>query len=191
MKITTHTAEIRSVEVVRGIVFGSALFCGALMPVASDGRPLERHFGADNSCYERIYTKDHLGQHPDQRVTGIRFDHFPRTYGTEDKNGNIRFDPVSAELYFVISVRFRGSEQVFQDGGFCYPEGQQYRCQIECDGGSFHLNDRDPDSILLINERGFRVSGCGEGKERILDPHPDDGVFRLDRRPNGACNPPK
>ena len=173
-----------------GIVVLAAAALMAIVPSGSDSRPLEKHFGPQNSCYQRVYSQDHLSSHPTQRVSQIRIDHFPRTYGMENENGDIRFDPVTAELYFVVSVKFRNSNRVFRDGGFCTPGGQRYRCQIECDGGSFYLKDRDADSILLINDRGFRISGCSEQGYRILDPEPDDAVFRLDRSPDLACRPP-
>ena len=173
-----------------GTALSAFLVCLLLGPGETNARPLERHFRAENSCYERVYSKEHLNKHPGQRVRQIRFDHFPQTYGTEDASGNIRFGPKTAELYFVVSVSFRGSDQVFTDGGFCYPEGQMYRCQIECDGGGFYLKDRDGGSILLLNERGFYLSGCGSGGERFLDPKPDDAIFRLDRVSAKACIPP-
>jgi len=154
-------------------------------------RPLERHFGANDSCYERVYSGAHLAKHKTQRVTSIRFDHFPKTFGTYDQNNRIAFDPVRAEVYFSVSARFRDSGRLFTNSGICTPQGQIYRCQIECDGGGFSLKHKSAGSILLINETGFAISGCDAEVHRWLDPHPDDKVFRLDRVAAEACTPPR
>ena len=163
----------------------------AIFVSASNARPLEQHFDNTNSCYERVYSSDHLSAHVGQRVSEIRFEHFPTTFGAHDKHGKIKFDPINAELYFSISVKFRGSDQTFSDSGICAPEGDRYRCQIECDGGSFYLTDRSDTSLLLINMSGFAVSGCDAENYRILEPEPDDKLFRLDRLPDHACMPTK
>lgn len=153
-------------------------------------RPLERHFGSGDSCYERVYSSEHLEKHKTQSVTSIRFDHFPTTFGTYDENNRIAFDPGNAEVYFTVSARFRGSGKSFTNSGICTPRGQDYRCQIECDGGGFVLKDKSSGSILLINKSGFAVSGCDAEAHRWLDPEPDDKVFRLDRVAAEACAPP-
>lgn len=154
-------------------------------------RPLERHFGATDSCYGRIYSKDHLKKHHQQKVAEIRFDHFPTTFGTYDENNKIAFDPKTAELHFSISVTFRDSRQRYTNGGLCRPKGDQYQCFIECDGGSFMLKDRSEKSVLLVNDDGFAIAGCGAEEFRRLEPEPDDKVFRLDRLADQFCIAPE
>ena len=161
-----------------------------LMPDAASTRPLERHFGADNSCYQRVYSKAHLNKQSTQRVAEIRFDHFPTTFGMYDDNDQIRFDPDTGAVFFGVSVRFRGSNKRYSSDGTCYPDGGLYRCQVSCDGGSFYLKDRSAKSILLINKTGFAVSGCEAEDFRVLEPEPDDKVFRLDRLAGSSCTPP-
>ncbi len=168
----------------------ASLICGIVLPSLGVSSPLELHFGSKNSCYERIFNDEYLSQHPDQKVRRIRVDHFPQTFGTYDANGNIYFDPANPELYFIVSVVFQDSNLVLSDGGFCRPEGQTYHCRIECDGGGFFLKDRDANSILLINDNGFRVSGCGGSLVRALNPDPANNIFRLHRLPEVACVPP-
>lgn len=171
-----------------GIVLVWAAVATATQSLA---RPLERHFGAGDSCYERVYSREHLEKHKTQKVTSIRFDHFPTTFGTYDQNNRIAFDPVGAEVYFTISARFRDSGKLFTNSGICAPQGQTYRCQIECDGGGFSLKHKSAGSILLINKSGFAISGCDAETHRWLDPEPDDKVFRLDRLAAAACAPPR
>lgn len=154
-------------------------------------RPLEQHFGTGDSCYGRVYSGDHLEKHKTQKVTGLRFDHFPTTFGTYDENNKIAFDPVRAEVYFTVSATFRGSAKQYANSGICTPQGPGYRCQIECDGGGFSLRHKSAGSILLINESGFSISGCDAETHRWLDPEPDDKVFRLDRLAPTACTPPR
>jgi|GEM_PF-2206009 len=161
-----------------------------VMPDAASTRPLERHFGADNSCYQRVYSKAHLKKQSTQRVAEIRFDHFPTTFGMYDENDQIRFDPNTGAVFFSMNVRFRDSSERFSNGGTCYPEGRLYRCQVSCDGGSFYLKDRSAKSILLINKTGFAVSECDSENFRVLEPEPDDKIFRLDRLAGRSCTPP-
>jgi TPR repeat protein len=132
-----------------------------------------------------------LNKQSTQRVTEIRFDHFPTTFGMSGDDGQVRFDPKTSELFFSVSVKFRDSNQRYKSGGFCNPEGELYRCQIECDGGSFYLKDRSAGSILLINKKGFRLNGCEDQGDRWLDPEPDDKLFLMHRLPDQSCTPPK
>ncbi|MHA1189542.1 MAG: hypothetical protein ACTSSQ_03650 [Alphaproteobacteria bacterium] len=161
-----------------------------LMPDAASTRPLERHFDADNSCYQRVYSRAHLKKQSTQRVAEIRFDHFPTTFGAYDENDQINFNSKTGEVYFSLSVKFRGSPNRYGSDGTCYPDGKLYRCQVSCDGGSFFLKDRSAKSILLINKTGFTVSGCEVEDFRQLEPKPDDKIFRLDRLKDSACTPP-
>ncbi len=156
-----------------------------------DARPLERHFGATDSCYSRAYSKDHLKKHPQQKVAEIRFDHFPTTFGSYDENNRIAFDPKTAEVHFSVSVTFRDSQHRYTNSGLCTPKGDRYQCFIECDGGSFTLKDRSSTSILVVNPTGFAVAGCGAEEFRMLDPEPDDKVFRLDRLTDQYCIAPE
>ena len=170
-----------------GLILGVLLS----LPEPAPARPLDGHFGSGDSCYARVYSEEHLRKNSTQRVTEIRFNHFPTTFGVNDESGAIKFNPATGELFFTISVRFRDSEKLYVDGGSCLPDGDQYRCNIECDGGGFVLKDRTKDTILLVNQSGFSVSGCGGEDYREVQPDPDDKVFRLDRLPNLLCKPPE
>lgn len=156
----------------------------------SNARPLERHFGSDDSCYGRAYGADHLKKNRNQRVEEMSLHHHPRTFGLDDGSGKISFDSKTAELFFQLKVKFRDSDQIYSDSGSCSPDGNRYRCFIECDGGGFYLKDRSSDSILLINERGFSVSGCGSEDYREVTPKTQDKVFRLYRLPAAVCLSP-
>lgn len=169
-----------------GVLVSLVTACVATQALA---RPLERHFGSDNSCYGRAYSSDHLEKHTAQQVKSLRFDHFPTTFGTYDENNRIAFDPARAEVYFMVSATFRGSGEQFTNSGTCTPQGQDYRCQIECDGGGFTLKDKSAASVLLINRSGFSVSGCDAEAHRWLEPEPDDKIFRLDRLAAANCQP--
>ncbi len=173
-----------------GAILAAPVLLAMLAPDGVSARPLERHFGADNSCYQRVYSRAHLKKQSTQRVAEIRFDHFPTTFGSYDENNQIRFDPTTGAVAFSLDVRFRGSEKRYSSDGTCYPEGKLYRCQVSCDGGSFYLKDRSAKSILLINKTGFSVSGCEAEDFRKVEPEPDDKVFRLDRLKGSACTPP-
>ena len=160
-----------------------------ILPFQTTARPLERHFGSEDSCYARTYSDAHLEAHPQQRIREIKFGHFPTTFGTQNDDGTVQFDPATAQLHFLISAKFRDSDLTYTNGGVCNPDGAGYKCSIECDGGSFYLDDRSPDSVRLRNPVGFWIAGCGNAEMRFLDPEPDDKVFRLDRLSQSACRP--
>lgn len=171
------------------IGFGIALSALVLVDPAP-ARVLEQHFGPMDSCYERVYSKDHMAKHPKQRVSHIRVEHFPNLFGTHGPDGKVRFDEKTGEVAFGIKVHFRGSSEEFSDGGVCYPKKGYLRCQIECDGGGFEIKHRDANSILIYNTRGFAVSGCGGEERAFISTKSDDKVFRLNRLPASKCVPP-
>ena len=180
----SHIASKSSVLALASLCIASACFSN------SDARPLERHFGEDNSCYGRVYGSDHLKKNRNQQIEEISFHHYPKTFGLTDQSGKISFNTKTAELFFQLNVKFKDTPQIYSDGGSCTPDGNRYRCFIECDGGGFYLEDRSSDSLLLINERGFSVSGCGSDDYREVTPATQDKVFRLNRLPEAVCLPP-
>lgn len=150
--------------------------------------PLSRHFGAANNCYGRVYSPDHLAQHPAQKVTAMRLDHFPQYAGPFGADDQPLIYP-GGDLVLYLSVRLRGSERGLENTGFCRPEGDHLTCGIECDGGQFELIDRGPDKILLRPKTEMYFNDCGES-DIAIDPEPDDRSFLLTRLPAGDCQPP-
>ena len=143
------------------------------------------------TCFERVYTAGHLRQHPAQRVTRIRFEHFPHIWGATDDAGRVNPRLQPRQVFFRVLVSLRG-KRPGDNSGTCYAEDGRLNCYIECDGGGFELV-RDGANKMLIRNQGFAVSGCDAGSEAEgtwVNPKPDDKVFRLYRLPQSACRAP-
>lgn len=164
-----------------------------LLPVsavcAAADAPLTRHFGATDSCYQRVYSDAHLAKHPQQKVTYMRLDHFPLFSGPFGADDQPMIYPDAREIVLFLTVHMRGIDQELENTGFCWPDGDGMSCGIECDGGQFALEDRGADRILLRLKNEIYFADCGEG-DIALDPEPDDRAFLLHRLPAGDCVPP-
>lgn len=176
------------------------------LPASAGGQPLERHInGRDDACFERTYTAAHLAAHPDQTVSFIRFEHFPRVWGPIDAEGNVYFDREMWVVNYRVTLRLRRTgDQLYETSGTCRPEGDRLNCGVDCDGGSFTLHDDGTDTVLLKpSEGGFAIFSCGEGMELepatipadpdvagMLTPGKDDKAFRMSRVSGEDCVAP-
>ena len=160
----------------------------AATPTLAD-EPMTQHFGGMNSCYERVYSQDHLAKHPLQRVTYMRLDHFPRFSGPFGADGEPLIYPDAHEIVVYLSIALRGSGDPYGATGFCWPEGKGMGCGLECDGGQFSLVDRGDGKILLRIRNEIYFHDCDEGDE-VLTAEPDDKSFLLHRVPDSLCAPP-
>ena len=111
-------------------------FCTAATAALAD-KPMTRHFGGMNSCYERVYSEAHLAKHPQQKVTYMRLDHFPFFSGPFDNNGQPVIYPNARDIVVNLTVHMRGMDVELGATGFCWPEGTGMACGLECDGGQF------------------------------------------------------
>ena len=158
----------------------------AALPVWA-GAPLERHFGAADSCYQRIYSDDHLARHPQQKVAAMRLDHFPGDQAYLGLGGSWHSYPDTPALALRLSVWLRGRE-MWRTVAVCAPEGARIRCGLECDAGSFFVQDRDAGSVLITGGGDLWFTDCDVG-DRVLIRQPDDLSFLLRRLPDAACAP--
>ena len=165
-----------------------------LTPGISQAADLPGGFFYDQpTCFERTYTRDHLRKHPNQRVSRIRFEHFPHIWGLTRDDGRTvdpRLSP--GRVHFRVLVAMRGKPRLYDNTGECYAEGGRLNCYVECDGGGFEII-RDGKNKMLIKNRGFSVSGCGSSDAEDLawvNAMPDDKVFRVYRLPALDCMQP-
>lgn len=186
------------------LLAGAAVFMAAIGPASAEGVPLERHFdGEHDACFGRIYTPEHLAAHPKQRVSELRFEHFPKVWGYLNEKGEVEFDRKNWSIAYRLTLRLRQSGQkLYETGGTCQPGEGRLNCYVDCDGGGFELVDGGEDSILLKPmEQGFAIFSCGEAGEEdltanadafagMLTPGEDDKAFRLTRLPKDQCVPP-
>ncbi|MDU8926693.1 hypothetical protein RXV86_04770 [Alisedimentitalea sp. MJ-SS2] len=170
---------------------GIALSCLVLLgsPALAEP-PLSRHFGAEQSCYERVYSDSHLAQHPLQRVTHIRLTHDAKHSGPFGTDGKPMLYPDAPEIVVNFWVALRGYPDMYNATGFCWPEGDGMGCGLECDGGQFSLEDRGPDQILLKINNEIYFHDCDEGEE-VLTAEPDDKSFLMTRVESSLCALPE
>lgn len=174
------------------LLSGSCLAMAAPAP-ADPATPLTAHFGRGDSCYARVYSAQHLAEHPEQKTLEIRLDHFPDYEGFEDDQGRKLFYPDTPEIVVNLAVRTRASGGIMTATGFCWPDKARpdtMSCGLECDAGQFTLRGRGKGKILLtLSGTLYFGEGCGDDAE--LAPEPDDRSFLLARQPDAVCHPPE
>lgn len=132
---------------------------------------------AQQACFTREYSIEHLAKQPAQTVRAITvaFDGLATGEGTLGEWADV-------------SVWFRGDGRRWTMGLWCPPGGAS--CAVECDGGVFSLRWKGSDTILLKTS-GFIVGlGC-DGEENASRVVADDGAssttYRLNRAALDAC----
>jgi hypothetical protein len=160
--------------------------------------PLPSHLPLrTEACFGRIYDREHLAQHPRQRVTGMHlfrdFTPDPLTETTPMTAQELREqDGQDGNVIVTAYVRFRDKPGLFSNGLSCRRQDDgRIHCGIDCDGGGFKLRTSGQ-SLLLENEGFVVVGGCGaseDEQERMdhVSPGADDKLFRLDRKPVAEC----
>jgi len=147
---------------------------------------------AGETCLTRYYDAAHLGQHPDQLVTGVTL--LLKTQSAADKDVPERVGS------FKIALTQRGSNKLYVQEGDLLKDGAGYTGQVECDGGGFGLHPRATRALMSLGHpnggKYLRVAAvpdpCGEGDERITQsttivPGIEDGAFLLNATPLQVC----
>lgn len=176
-----------------GTVLGAVMAAGALAQSIEPGKEgelanfLDPEPGA-RVCFGRVYSAEHLGRHPRQKVTEVGF---RLTYFRHDPD---EFAPKGQRnYYFSMSAKTRGSARTLKALGECGPNGGSIGCGVECDGGGVSVTRRPGDRILVSLGEGGRIrmtEGCSEEENAVdLEAGEDDREFLLDRLPERACPP--
>ncbi len=136
---------------------------------------LEQYLGAAGGaahCYARAYTRQHLQDHPDQRVTVFTLRQSdapeaatPGTYGVQ------------------IAFRLRNAADTYGSEAECTATGRGAACLVEADGGSFTLQPSD--GALMLRVERLEVEGETSFSPNLADS--DDRVFRLYRSAAREC----
>jgi hypothetical protein len=138
-------------------------------------------------CYARIYSQEHLAQHPKQKVAEIQFRltyyrHEPDDYAPQGQRN----------YYFEVLVRLRGEKDTMTSMGECTPNGSSIFCGVDCDGGGVEVTRRPPDKILvsLVEMGRLRMTnGCDESDSVDLEARKDDKEFLLTKTDDPSCPP--
>lgn len=133
--------------------------------------PQDRMFPGADTCYARIYTKDHLAQHPEQRVTAIRI--------------SPDFQIADPNLGLHVELVLRGPRGgAFEGYGYCENlGGETLSCLMEGDAGAFTVTPAKGGAVLVTvssrglsfeNETGFVALESNKGDDRsfLLRPSP-------------------
>lgn len=136
-------------------------------PVAAQS-PIDQMFPNASSCYQRIYSPDHLTSHPAQRVTKV----------------SLMQDRSVGAPYFGLTVRvsLRGVPGgTFGGVGYCENNGGLMYCGMEGDAGGFTIEPAKNGAVLVTvssggmgfeNERGFATleRDVGDDRSFLLQP---------------------
>lgn len=135
--------------------------------------PREALFGPEGACYARSYTITHLASHPAQRVRWIALAPNPA-------ESDARQQAVS------LSLRLRGSDEVYASTAYCENQGGDMYCELEGDGGAFSLEPR-PDAVLVkVSSLGMAFEGAQDFIE-ISGTAGDDRSFLLPLNMKKPC----
>ena len=150
-----------------------ALLAAASPAVAKS--PRDQMFPDDRSCYLRTYTRAHLADHPQQRVTRIALG--PWATAPDDPR----------YLTLQLAVDLRGSPERFGVVAYCENEAGHLFCQLEGDAGSFTLQPRPNGALRLkVSRRGMTLEGNRDFIE-ISGTSGDDRMFLLPPGGADAC----
>jgi hypothetical protein len=129
---------------------------------------------AFKGCYERIYDKRYLKKHRKQDIVKIRL-----------QLGVGKGLDGPFELLDRIDAGFR--KRTIYKGNLvaCEPVGDELKCAVEADGGTFTVTDRGNNSLRIDNDSYINFGDEADGfSVRAKSEHKQ---FRLYRLSEGAC----
>jgi hypothetical protein len=130
---------------------------------------------AFKGCYERVYDKRYLKKHRKQEIIKIRLQ-LGVGKGTEG----------AFELLDRVDAGFR-KRPIYQGNLIeCNPSGNELKCAIEADGGTFIVTDRGNNSARITN-KSYMNFGDDESDKFVIKGKGDNREFRLFRISETAC----
>ena len=150
--------------------------CAAAPALAAE-HPLASFFPGTNTCYSRIYDKNHLVRHPKQRVVGVQIVH-PFFAATSSE---------AVDYRMAISFRLKGTRDKFGPiSTYCQAIADgTAKCSVEADGGRFTLS-RGANNTLVITIDRLQLEGQNDFSPD-LGHGGDDRVLVLQKSPMKAC----
>lgn len=154
----------------------------ALVLLAAFTLPLQAQSAPPEGCYERAYSQDHLAKNPDQVVAQIA----------------LRFGKSATESVALMSVLTanQGHAQKAGNGGklfeqFLYcsaADSGNWRCSVECDGGSLEVVHLDGKTLKFSTE--YLLVGatdeCG-GLVDLAEKQDQKVIYKLTRVADNEC----
>ncbi|MDO6590612.1 MULTISPECIES: hypothetical protein [Rhodobacterales] len=145
--------------------------------------------GHDLPCFQRIYSAEHMADHPEQTVSELTF-WFELIHMGDYLAGNFKAQTADTPV-----TRETGlADQAFEDSMFCgdgqYPYPYQLsQCGLECGGTDVLIEYLTPDEILF-HTKGISVNNFeGRCTSGVLQEGDDDSftTYRLFLVPSEVC----
>jgi len=134
-------------------------------------------------CYQRVYTAQHLANHPEQVVSAVTL--WVGDWYTEVAR-SAQIEVIPADQGHAAGAGFQG--QVLQQMLFCGNEAGEARCAVECDGGGFDVIRQDASGMTFRTD--YMLVGTGGACGGVMDmaERPNEGVsYRLPRVDEAVC----
>jgi hypothetical protein len=140
------------------------------------------------ACFARHYDAQHLAQHPLQKVSVMKLlisaEHVP--------------EGPKLSYSFRLGVNFRKRPGNFDSSGDCahltgedaQPQGIDFGCGVDCDGGGINLNLAKDDASVIVKLESITIwkgKDRDDGAAMALEGGADDKMFRLDRASVDEC----
>ena len=166
--------------------FAKRMFAGAILKSKS------------YACFARRYDAAHLAAHPLQKVSAMKI-LITAEMVPEDK---------ALGYSFRLGVTFRDRPGDFDSSGDCGhapavkvpdvgqtapPDGIDFGCGVDCDGGGISVNLAHNDTALIVKPleriRVWKGKNPDAAAATALNAGADDKIFRLDRTKLDECKP--
>ncbi|WP_269581234.1 hypothetical protein [Roseibium sp. Sym1] len=164
------------------------LLASMMMGGEAVAAPLEDYFSSLNTCYGRSYSSDHLQQHHGQQVIDMAVSHFPQKQELLGMDSPFQPYPDTPRMVLRLDVWLRGQDRSWQEHAICEPHGDSLSCAIECDGGTFEIEARDQDRLLVKLRSDLYFTQCDAG-DAMLSRTAEDRSFLLSPLPRSHCSP--
>lgn len=134
--------------------------------------PQEALFPFDGHCYLRYYKAAHLAQHPAQQVQEIALGPYPGF-------------AMGADPRIKVAITLRSGNR-YDATAYCENDGAVLSCQLEGDGGWFHLHPRPKGALMFeVGRRGIALEGADFLE--ISGTRGDDREFLMPHVPADSC----
>jgi hypothetical protein len=140
------------------------------------------------ACFTRAYDPEHLAEHPQQKVSGMKL-LLTAEQDTEEHEMNYSFR---------LGVKYRSKSGNYDSSGDCghgkfvdvHSNEASFGCGVDCDGGGINILMTNADKSVMVKLERIRIwknQNYDEDAAQDLVAGADDKSFRLDRTTLQDC----
>ena len=140
------------------------------------------------ACFTRSYDSEHLAEHPQQKVSGMKL-LLTAEQDTEEHEMNYSFR---------LGVKYRSKSGNYDSSGDCghgkfvdeHSNEATFGCGVDCDGGGINISMTNVDKSVMVRLERIRIwkdKNYDEDAAQDLVAGADDKTFRLDRTTLKDC----